>query len=49
MVLVNTAAEEDYVFTIKGEVCTEAEFLAEIDQYVPKLAADMERIAVIEP
>lgn len=49
LVLVNTAAEEDYVFSIKGKVCTEAEFLAEVDQYVPKLAADMERLVIIEP
>ena len=49
LVLVNTTAEEDYVFTIKGEVSTEAEFLAEVDQYVPRLATDMERIVIIEP
>lgn len=49
LVLVNTAAEEDYVFTIRGEVCTKAEFLAEVDQYVPRLATDMERIVIIEP
>ena len=49
LVLVNTAGEEDYVFSIRGEVCTKDEFLAEVDQYAPRLATDMERLVIIEP
>ena len=49
LVLVNTASEENRVFTIRGEVCAKDEFLAEVDQYAPRLATDMERLVIIEP
>ena len=49
LVLVNTASEEDGIFTIRGEACTKAEFLAEVDQYSPRLASNLERLTIIEP
>lgn len=49
LVPVMTASEEDRVFSVDGEVCTENEFLAAVDQYAPMLALDLERMIIIEP